>query len=431
MRVVGIDPTGSTWDRTAACPASAALPQVFDGHAKPDRDKGDARHKFLDRIAQLRREGIPLDEAAVRALEEIDEQHRLSCEAIDVEGLGHRTTLSTEVAVAYNWKEDTARILTPVAPRQYEIDPTCEVAQTLDICGVGDRFVTVGDYKGPYAWLPEPARSLQLGGGALSLARIYRARSARLEFIRLRTDGSFVSWRAELDVFGLEGVRERIQTMMWSVEGLRGSIGEGTVPNVTEGPWCSFCPAKQHCPAKTALVRSVLAGDAKNKLSLREPITPANVGSVYAMIRKVKDGLSHAEKAVRAYEAAGAPSTPTEVSPTAIPIGTDPDGSLRYFGRFERPGREEIDGEIALDVLRTRYGDAALEAFEVETTKEAIRDCIRANKPADVTLKAAEEEVLGLIRSCGGASKPPTDKPTEFTVSPTGGPLKASRRKAS
>lgn len=431
MRIVGIDPTGSTWDRTEMCPASAALPQVFDGNPKPDRDKGDARHLFLQRIAELRSVGVSLADARKEALDEVDERWRHACEVIDLDRLGHRTTLSTEVAVAYNWKADTARILKPIAPRQYEVDETCEIAQTIDLAGVGDREVYSGDYKGPFAWLREPSKSLQLGGGGLCLARVFRARRAHLEYIRLNTDGSSVPWKATLDVFGIEDVAVRLQTMMYGVETMRSEIDRGIVPNVTEGPWCTYCNAKQHCPAKTALVRSVLAGDAKHKLSLRDPITPENVGTVYAMRKKVKEALRIVDNAIHAYEAAGEASTPGHVSSTAIPAGVEPDGSLRYFGRFEREGNEVIDGDIALDVLREKYGNAALEAFEVETSKTAIKDVVRSNKPDDVTLKDAEQEVFDEIRKRGGAKRPPTDKPAEFTVTPDGAVKKASRKKAS
>lgn len=437
MRIVGIDPTGSTWDRTAACPASAALPQVFDGHSNEFRDKGTAIHRFLDRVTQLRRDGVPSDEAELTALGEVEEQWKAVCEQVDVSALAWRTTLSSELAVAYNWKTDTARYLQPVAFRQYEIDPECEVAQTIDFAGVNvpERFLAIGDYKGPWAYLPEPARSLQLGGAALALARIHKARRAHVEFIRVRSDGTVSPWRAELDVFALESVAERLQAMMRDVERMRADLATDVVPNVTEGPWCGGCPARTHCPAKTALVRSVLAGDAKHKLSLREPITAENVGSVYAMLKKVREATKYVEKAIRAYEADGAPSTPEQLSPSAIPLGVDDDGSLRYFGRFERQGNEKIDGKIALEVLRKTYPESdnsLLEpAFEMVTSKDAIRDVIRANKPADQTLKAAEEEVLAAIRSSGGATKPPTDKPTEFTIAADGRAKKATRKKAS
>ena len=428
-RITGLDPTGSSFDRIDMCAASAALPQVFDGHANEDRGRGTALHYFLDRVAKLRVAGETPEAAREQALAEVDDQWRVAAELVDLEQLGHRTTLSTEVAVAYDWRADKGRVLQLAGPRQYEIDPDREVALTLDLVGVGDRVVHVGDYKGPWAWLPAPERSLQLGVGALALARIYRARSAHVEYLRLRSDGSVSAWRAQLDVFGLDAVAQRVHTMMTGVEQLAGAIAAGVVPNVTEGPWCTYCKARQHCPAKTQLVRAVLAGDAKQKLSLREPITAENVATVYSLLRKTKEAVSHVEKAIRAYEADGEPSTPERLSPSAIPIGTDADGSRRFFGRFERAGGEKIDGGIAHAVLVERFGpEVATKAFELSTSKEAIRDVIRQNKAEGETITAVETEVLTKIRQLGGSKHPPTDKPTEFTVAPDGSAKKASRK---
>lgn len=428
-RITGIDPTGSSFDRIALCTASAALPQVFEGGAGEYRDRGTAIHKFLDRVAQLRRDSFPLDAAVAAALAETDEQWRAACDQVDIEQLGDRTTLSTEVALAYNWKADSGRVLHPVAPRQYEIDPDCEVALTLDVAGVGDRHVAVGDYKGQFAWLPDPATSLQLGVGALVLARIHRARSASVEYLRVRSDGSISRWAAELDVFGLEAVADRVQAMMREVEQLRGAIGDGVVPNVTTGPWCQFCKARMHCPAKTQLVRSVL--EAGTKLSLREPITPANVGNVYALLKRAKEGVAIVEKAIHAYEGDGDPSTPEQLSPTAIPVGPDPDGSMRYFGRFERPGREQLDGATTLRVLTARYGaEIATKACEVETSKTAIEEVVRANLGEGEKLGATKDAIIAEIRAAGGTQRAKTDKATEFTVAPDG-TVKTRKRKAS
>jgi hypothetical protein len=204
------------------------------------------------------------------------------------------------------------------------------------------------------------------------------------------------------------------------------------VPNVTEGPWCTHCKAKAHCPAKTQLVRSVLAGEGAKKLSLREPITPENVGHVYALVKRTKEGIRIAEKALRAYERDGAPSTPEQLSPTAIPVGRGPDGSRRYYGRFERPGNEQLDGKVVYEVLAEKFGpEAAAKACSMEASKDAIRDVLREHKPKDETLKAAEEAVLADVRARGGAKKPPTDKAAEFVIGPEGTMKKASRKRAS
>jgi hypothetical protein len=414
-RITGIDPTGSAFDRTARCAPSAALPQVFDANESSARDRGTAIHKYLERVAEHRKAGTEDPRAA--ALGEVDDEWRQTCNDVDLVELTSHLTLSTEVAVAYNWREDTARILFPVEPRIYEIDPDCEIAMTLDLVGAGDRVVYVGDYKGPYAWLPEPEQSLQLGVGALAVARIFKGRSAVVEYIRIRSDGTTRKFRGELDVFALEALAERVHRMMTDVHELRGAIAAGVTPNVTEGPYCRYCPARQHCPAKTALIRSVLADPAP--ISLREPITPANAAGVYAIVRKAKDAIAMVDAALYAY-------AKTE----RIPLGVDADGSLRFFGELRRPGNEVLDGATVHRVLAERYGgEAANAAVTMETTKKAIGDVARKHLGPDEKITKVVEAIVDQVRELGGATRKETCTTVEFTEAPDG-QAKVRKRKS-
>lgn len=410
-------PTGSQMDRIAHCPASAALPQVRDANDNKARDRGTAMHKFLERVALAGRE---------IALTEVDDEHRPFCAGIDITALTMQLSLSPEFALAYDWRNDTARALQPVEHRAYEVDESSEIPLTIDVAGVGHRTVYAGDFKSGYGWLPEPSQSMQLGLGALALARLHRARSARVEYMRVRDDGSVYRFAAVVDSFGLEATANRVSKTMRVVEELHVSVAAGTIPNVVEGPWCGYCPARHFCPAKTALVRSVL--DAK-PVSLREALTPANVSSAYLMLRRAKEGFSLLEKAIHAYVRDGEVSTPGHVSPTAIPLGPDPDGSMRFFGMFDRLGNEKLDGSKTYEVLAKRYGaDVATKAVEMETTKKAIEDVVRANLKPDEKIGATREAIVEEIRALGGSKRGKPDKPTEFTFAPDG-TAKATKRK--
>lgn len=405
-RITGIDPSGSLLDRTARCPASAALPQVFDAGPSAARDRGTAIHRFLDRAGEVGREA---------ALDEVDEQWRAICERVDLASLP--ISLSREVAVAYNWHADTARLLQPVEPRLYEIDPAIEIPLTLDVVGLGDRVVYVGDYKGPYAWLPDPEQSMQLGIGALAIARIHKADAARVEYIRIRDDGTPRRFDSELDVFGLEAAAERVHRTMVVVGQARELLDAGGVPNVTEGPWCAHCPARHHCPAKTALIRAAAAQPAP--ISLREPLTPETAGHVFTQLQRWKEAFAMVEGALYAY----AKTTP-------IPLGVEEDGSEVWFGDFTRPGNEEIDGAIAHSVLAERYGgEDANRVVTMEVTKKAINELVRARKPLDASLKSEQEAVFTKIKDRGGVSRPVTTTTTRYTCSPDGA-QKLYRRKA-
>jgi hypothetical protein len=402
--------TGSQLDRIHRCETSAALPQIIDANDEDNeaRERGTAVHKFLERVPQVGRD---------EALLEVDAQHRAICSDIELTKISDLMSLSTEVALAYNWVNDSARRLTPVAHRAYEIDPSCEVAMTLDVVGVSESRVYVGDYKGAHAWLPAPEQSYQLAAGAVALARLYRKDVARVEYIRIRDDGTPRRFDAELDFLALEGAAERIRELMSTTPERRAAILRGETPDVVEGPWCKYCPSKDHCPARTALIRQVMTPEAPD---YSVAITPENAAQVYATLKRAKGALAQIEGALYAYAKA-----------TPIPLGEDEDGSLRFFGELRRQGNEELDGAIAHQVLTELYGgEAANKAVSMETTKRAIGDVVRANlKPGEkVTTKA--EEVYELVRARNGSHRKTTTSTTEYTVDAEG-EAKARKRKAS
>lgn len=411
MRVTGIDPTGSSLDRIALCPASAALPQIteVDDNEESAKHRGSAVHKFLERVAAAGREA---------ALAEVDPKHRERCESINTAKLADRLKLSTEVALAYNWREDTARILTPIAPRAYEVSDD-EVPATLDLAAhdAGSRRVYSGDYKGPRAWLPAPESSMQLGLGALALARIYDADEAEVEYIRILDQGEPRRFNATLDAFGLEAAAARIRATLGLVSEMRSAYEAGHVPNVVDGAHCRYCPARMMCPAKTAGMRAVLTGE--RRISLREPITPENASKFYAMVRTAKDLLAQAEATAYAY-----------AKLTPIKVRDEEDGSIRYFGELTRPGNDVLDGAKAHLVLAKKYGaEAANAAVTMDVTKKSIGDAVKKHKPADATQKAEIESIIEEIDALGGISNPTTTTTTEFTVSPNG-EAKARKRSA-
>jgi hypothetical protein len=401
--------TGSQLDRVARCLASAALPQIIDASDEDNdsRDRGTAIHRFLERVGDIGREA---------ALAEVDDQWRGICSDLDLGKLATQISLSHEVAIAYNWRADTARLLHPVAPRAYEIDPSCEIATTMDVVGLGQDAVHVGDYKGPRAWLPAPEQSYQLGLGAVATTRLFDKSHAIVEYIRIRDDGSVRTFRGELDVFDLEAAAARIADLMRGVPDLRIHIEAGLTPDVTEGPWCRYCPAKQHCPAKTALVRRVLTDPAP--VSYLEPLTPETALRYYRLLAPARAALAHAEAALYAY----AKTTP-------IPLGDEPDGSTRWFGELRREGNEVLDGAVSHRVLAELYGgEAANSAVTMEVTKKAITDVVRDKLAPGQKITIEAERVFERIRQLGGASRPITTSTTEYTVS-ADGDAKARRRK--
>lgn len=409
--IVGIHPTGSKLDTVGRCPAAAALPQVetFPDDDDDPRAKGTDVHRFLELCAEVGRDA---------ALEQVGEQWRPLCAEIDLAKLSRELNCSTEVALAYNWREDTTRRLYPIAHRRaYEIDESCEVAMRLDLLGASDLAVLIGDYKGPHAWLPAPAESYQLGTGAVAAARLLGRSSAVLEYIRIRDDSTVYKIRAELDVFGLEAAAERVRGTMEAVQRVRAVIAAGQVPNVSEGPWCRYCNARQSCPAKTAIIRQLVLDT--QPLPPMTLLTPEAAARAYAMFEPMKRALKQVEGALYAY---------AKLDP--IFVRTEDDGSERWFGELSRPGNEEVSGPVAHRVLTELYsGEVANAAVEYTATKTAIGAAVRAALPEGDKLAPALRAVYAAIDKRGGLHKPTTTTTTEYTISPTG-EAKARKRKA-
>jgi hypothetical protein len=406
--------SASTLDRVARCEASAALPQIVDANednkSQDGRDKGGAAHSFLERVPEVGRDA---------ALLEVDAKWRGFCESINLAKLSDHLKLSREVTLVYNWMVDTARIGEPDESGRVQINRDCELVARTDLLGydADRRCVYIGDYKTGSSWLPSPDASYQLGLAAVAASRVFKARTASVEYIRIRDDGSIRRFDADLDLFGLDGAAEKIAVIMRRTRELRARIVDGFVPNVVEGQWCKYCPARQHCPAKTALIRTVLHDP--QPIPYVQPLTPEIALTAYVQLKRAKDALKQIETVLYAY----AKTTP-------IPLGEEEDGSLRFFGELTREGNDVLDGAIAHAVLAERFGgEIANGAVTMETSKKAITKVVQACKQPDETAKSVFDSIIQAIDERGGISNPTTTSTIEFTVAPDG-LAKARKRKA-
>lgn len=402
--------SGSQLDRVVRCEASAALPQVVNEDDNDGRERGHAVHKFLERVPELGREV---------ALAETDEKHRALCGDIELAKLADRLSLSREVPIAYNWKEDTARLLVRGEDGRLLVDRSCEVAMILDLVGSADRAVYVGDYKTGYGWLPDPDRSFQLGAGAVAAARLFGARRAYVEYLRIRDDGTVRRKFAELDLFAIDETAASIAAALRRAHELRLRVLDGFVPNVVEGPWCKHCPAKQHCPAKTALIRHVMSDPQPVPYTI--PLTPEIALNAYVMLKRAKEGLKDIESAIYAY----AKTTP-------LFLGHEEDGvTERWFGEFTRDGNDVLDGAVVHSVMTARYGgEEANKAVTMESTKKAIGDVVRRNLAPDQKITKVIDAVIEQVREAGGITNPTTTTTVEHTVAPDGKSKARKRRSA-
>lgn len=276
-----------------------------------------------------------------------------------------------EVAYALNVETGAVRHLGNGKKREYGELAPLEIAGTLDRETIeGDRVI-VRDYKSGFgAHIAPPAVNLQLGFQAVCSATFHGKDSARVELEFLDKN---VVVSADLDAFDLAGFRDRIKAI-WHAATKRH-------PAVVTGDHCSMCPCVASCPAYLALATKVACGDLSTVLPVA-PLTAETVAKGWANIKALRRLLSEVDGAYRGFAALW-----------PVPLG---DG--KYLGERMKE-REELDGQIARQVLRDLHGEVVADAAcEVSTSKAAVERAlatvaVKGQKAAMMraALKAIEE----------------------------------------
>lgn len=362
--------SGSNLYRIEACGGELVLPQTREAESVYC-SYGSVMHAFLSAVSQVGRE-----EALARAPEE----HRDALALVDVEALpsSRPEQYASEVAFAYEWRTDKARELGRGMNRDYSGLAGDELPGTADVVGVTEDAVVVFDFKNGFAPLGPVKDSLQLQFYALSAARAYGKERAIIGFI-CRLDGDPIYSRAELDSLDLDAAAARIRAVM---ERPAIAIPEGLV----QGGHCRYCPSFGACPAKVALLRSILADQSP---VLNSETAPA----LFARLLLAEEVLEKVRAMVQEYARA---------TPIHLPGG-------EVFGLVD-VGRESIDADLAAPVLASLYGPGvAAGAIEIEkkltkaALKRALKDWVKTHPEWKLT--KLEQAALDALRANGACVK--------------------------
>ncbi len=369
--------TASGLERVTECPASAILPRASE--RTQENTRGSERHMFIELSASHGRD------KALKFLAEkgTDENTIAICEAMDLERLP--LELAHEVAFAFDIANGQARELGRGLNRKYKDLAPFEIAGTADIVGVSDDSVFVGDYKPAFLPLTPARENLQLRFLALCAARAYGKDEARIELVRLKDDGS--SWRepAELDLFDLDETAASLRSLPGRVDQARILWQSRKSPDVSQGPWCRYCPAFHSCPAKTSLALQLASGSFQRTPGSR--LTPEIAGEAYFQLKAAEELIAKVRKVIYAM---------AKESPIELPNGM-------MLGEIVKAGNEKLDGQNVFDVLKFLHNeDVAKAAVKLTTTKKAIDAALR---PVVSTLAPEVRRVLDAVRKAGGASK--------------------------
>jgi hypothetical protein len=368
--------SGSRAHRVWKCPASAVLPQVESTEQHPLAGRGKLVHRFLERAKETER--------AV-ATAEAPEELRPFLECLDLDALPIH--VATEVTLAWDWKHRRGRELGRNLDRGYTIDgflesigvaplgPT-EHAVTVDVLGFEQRGAIklglVGDYKTGRTRYPAPDRYGQTMLGALAARSVYGFDEVVLDLYYIDEDGETFPCRRRVDEWDLDVFADSWASANALVEEYEPLVESGVNPTVVEGPHCEYCPAFKSCPAKLALVSRlpVAIDDLKTR-----SMTVARAAQAWLALEAMGDLISAMKSEITSLAA---------VEDIELPDG-------RVIGRHvtERRG---LDPKIAIPILRSRFGDAAVDRATKQTIAlGAIKDAVSIHV-GEVNAKKAKGE---------------------------------------
>lgn len=410
--------SGSAVERFFECLPSVGLPVVHevpeDGSEPDERaTRGKAIHRYLQEVPQV---------GAEAALKVVPDEWRSTCEKLVLTGLDAQLALAPEVAFAYDCVNDTARELGRAGGDRdvaYETVTADEIPCQLDVVGVspdGRRGLVI-DWKSGFSKRTRAKRNHQLWFGGLCLARaVPTIEEVEVQLVNVEEDREPFIQRASFGAFDLDGYALELRAQHAAGLAVREAAARGILPSeFSIGPWCTYCRSKRFCGAQTSLLRAVVGLDWLEEVVRLVPMPPEVAGDARNRLQAAKKVMALVEKMVMAAARGGPP----------LPLGRDRDGLYQWFGMLWTPGKEELDGSIARDVLREMYppsvaedgtvDDCAAEASEIYVSKKALDEAVRKRVPRGQGAKAVEA-VLVEIRRRGGSEKEPKLQPKEFTT---------------
>jgi hypothetical protein len=346
---------------------------------------GTAVHAFLQNVTKALRAGSTLLDARDFALSAVPAEHRLPCEALDLDwlfselGCGNadysHLCFFVEAGMAWSVADDRCSLVMEDAEHG---DVGGDVTGIADLLIINPKVgAMVLDYKTGRA-----GTKCQDDPQILTLALMVRGiwglpvRGAKV-YVR---DGAAWFDHAEWDDLDIDAhSAEMIEAME--------IVAEKDVKALARGDWCRYCPAFNSCPAQTALLRAAAEGTGEVQ-QFGVALATGDSAKAYRTLREIKTLVQHLEGQIHNYVEARGP----------IDLGN----GMQWGPRQSR--REYLNGSIVHEMLRTRYSsDVALAAVEMKSSKTALREALRPVAKAEkLPLAQVERAALTTLREKGG-----------------------------
>ncbi len=269
-----MNPSFTAQRRVTECPASAALPQARSTSAASK--KGTENHKAVElAITTGNFENLSPKLAAFLA----------GC-----------TDCECEVAYAIDVERQKVRRIGVGIDRNYgPLDPY-EIPGTVDlVCRIGGRLWVI-DFKSRQR-VEDAATNPQIIAGVVAAMAEFGDEEASGGIWYLNDDW-FDRDGAEFTAIDVAGYYADRMAMFLEAATALNDYEEGGVPEVHTGPWCQYCPAMHHCPAKTrlALASTGILVDIKQRIS---GMTNEEAGRAWDKLDEIKSLAKQIEESLK------------------------------------------------------------------------------------------------------------------------------------
>jgi len=293
-RVVHL-PTLSGMQRAAQCPASEAL-RVRVHTSSEHAERGTEIHNFIDAVAtgRLSRE---------EALRVVPDDWLGVCVNLDLEAVyGDLDAVRTEVAYAIDTASETVRCLGDHLGRNYPTRLPTEAAGTLDVVGVRreNGRPVVRDVKTGFLEVEPAETNWQTRAFAYCLQLETGAEFVDGEIVYVRENGAVDIDPATFDADNLASVPAELadirRRIMRAVEVLEETGRAEFFPSEEA---CKYCPVQLACPAKVAIVRSLVTDVDAVVAGQFDLMSPEELGRAWDTYERLRKPFEAVEKALK------------------------------------------------------------------------------------------------------------------------------------
>jgi len=309
---------------------------------------GNAGHYLCE--ATVRGDVLSVDAACDRAgVKDPEDRARLvRVWAVALDYITERKRLGwlPEMAIAWDWVEDTARTLDTTHHRDYSKATASEVCCTLDVATMDGDVAVVRDWKFGRSDLDGYAEQAKVQ--AIGLARVTGATIARAIFTKFDEEGAYErvwEWRTPL---ALDAAAHDLS--QWLTEAATGK------PEPRPGRHCTehYCPAFEACPATKALIASSPETAPLTEVLTTAIATPQDAARAYLASKRAKAFLKLVDDRVKEVVTANGGAIPSTYGKVLKMLPQ----SREYFSA------ERIDPEERDEVLQDLRGCGALKKSE-------------------------------------------------------------------